>query len=107
MSSSLAFHASWCAEQARALHVAWAGREGVGRVRHMAANLLWLHPKHPTRVVSITPVPTATNVADLGTKALAKSRMNAWKCLVKMVDGTDERVGEMEFRDVENQERIG
>ena len=83
-----------------------AGRQGIGRVRHMAANLLWLQEKVRARVVTITPVPTATNVADLGTKALAKSRMNALKYLMKMVDGTDERIGQMEFRDVENRERV-
>ena len=83
-----------------------AGRQGVGRVRHMAANLLWLQEKVRDRVVNITPVPTATNAADIGTKSLAKSRMLALKYLMKMVDGTDERIGQMEYRDVENRERI-
>ena len=82
-----------------------AGRQGVGRVR-MAANLLWLQEKVRDRVVNITPVPTATNAADIGTKSLAKSRMLALKYLMKMVDGTDERINQMEYRDVESRERI-
>ena len=69
-------------------------------MRHMAANLLWLQEKVRARVVTIT------NAADLGTKALAKSRMNALKCLMKIVDGTDERIGQTVFRDVENRERV-
>ena len=83
-----------------------ASRQGVGRVRHIASNLLWLQEKVRERVVTLTPVPTATNVADIGTKSLSKSRMAALKYLMKMVDGNDQRVGALEYRDVENRERL-
>ena len=43
-------------------------RQGIGRVRHLDASLLWVQQKEKEKVLSIGPIPTELNCADLGTK---------------------------------------
>ena len=46
-------------------------REGVGRVRHISAKLLWLQQHVATGRICIVPVGTKTNPADIATREFA------------------------------------
>ena len=50
--------------------IAISTRAGVGRTRHIETRWLWIQDATRERRVVISKVPTATNVADIGTKAL-------------------------------------
>ena len=45
-----------------------AGRLGIGRARHIEANLLWLQQKVAEKSLTVTSIPTELNPADIGTK---------------------------------------
>jgi hypothetical protein len=54
------------ASTARAICV----REGVGKVRHLAARLLWIQQKVQDKAIEIEKISTGDNCADIGTKNL-------------------------------------
>ena len=83
-----------------------ASRQGIGRARHIAANLLWLQEKVAQRTVRITAIPTAVNVSDMGTKSLSRARMESLKFLAKMVSWNGDRLGVNEFQELAEKERM-
>ena len=79
-------------------------RQGVGRVRHIAAKLLWLQLHVASGQICVVPVGTKTNPADIATKSLHPARI---KFLLGLLDTRDadsgfERVGVAEASLVEN-----
>jgi len=50
-------------------------RRGVGRVRHIATRFLWIQQRVEQHELGLVKEPTATNVADLMTKALPADRV--------------------------------
>ena len=79
-------------------------RQGVGRVRHIAAKLLWLQQHVASGQICVVPVSTKTNPADIATKSLHPARI---KFLLGLLDTRDadngfERVGIAESSLVEN-----
>ena len=81
-------------------------RQGIGRVRHLDASLLWIQQKEKEKVVAIASIPTDLNCADLGTKCLSKKRHKALLWMLNMVDAGGDRVGEEEFRELEEQHNL-
>ena len=59
------------ASTARAICV----REGVGKVRHLAARLLWIQQKVQDKAIEIEKISTEDNCADIGTKNLDAYKM--------------------------------
>ena len=49
----------------------------------------------------VTAVPTAINCADIGTKILTKARSQGLMYMMNMVDGSGERIGEEQFKQIE------
>jgi len=47
---------------------------GIDRLRHIAANMLWIQQKVVEKLLKIRPIGTAFNPADTGTKCLSKAR---------------------------------
>ena len=78
-----------------------AQRQGIGRIRHLDASLLWLQQKEKEKVLQVAPVATDVNSADIGTKVLSKSRLRGLLYLVKMCDPFDHRIGEEEYNEIE------
>ena len=72
-------------------------RQGIGRVRHLDASLLWVQQKESERAFSIAAVPSELNSADIGTKSLTRKRL-----LGLLYD----RAGTEEYRDLEYQYQI-
>ncbi len=79
-----------------------AGRSGSGKVKHLSIKELWLQDKVKSGELTIRKEPTATNWADLGTKALNGSRITellqimpltrrgiAVACLLCIIDGAN------------------
>ena len=81
-------------------------RQGIGRVRHLDASLLWIQQKEKEKTVVIAPIPTDLNCADLGTKCLSKKRHKALLWMLNVVDAVGDRVGEEEFRELEEQHNL-
>ena len=81
-------------------------RQGIGRVRHLDASLLWVQQKEKEKVLSIGPIPTELNCADLGTKALTRKRMLGLLYMLKVVQFGGERVGEEEYKELEHREQM-
>ncbi len=84
---------------------ALAGRLGIGRGRHIEANLLWLQQKVAEEALTITPLPTA-NPADIGTKYMSKVRLNGLKYVIKMVDYDSVRIGVHEYKELEAKAQV-
>ena len=83
-----------------------AGRLGIGRARHIEANLLWLQQKVAEKSLTITPIPTELNPADIGTKYMPKVRLNGLKYMIKMVDYGSHRIGIHEYKELEAKEQL-
>ena len=66
-----------------------AQRKGVGRIRHLHTPLLWIQQKTANKELRIFKVDGNKNVADLGTKELARSRMMEFlkRCGFEFMDG--------------------
>ena len=80
---------------------AMCNRQGIGRVRHLGCGMLWIQDRVQKRDMEVSPIPTAVNPADLGTKPLGKARTLALMHLTGMVDENDLEVGQPEFEQVE------
>ena len=75
-----------------------ACRQGCGRVRHVSGKLLWAQEKTADKSFSLHPVATLHNVADIGTKTLARQRLFYLLHSCGLVYGVDfSDVGETEF----------
>ena len=61
-------------------------RQGVGRVRHIHARLLWIQQRVQLGEIIVSPVPTATNISDLMTKSLNPSRTRFLQNLLNVRD---------------------
>eukprot|EP00434_Breviolum_minutum_P040749 symbB.v1.2.036227.t1/scaffold5065.1/size52819/1 len=68
---------------------------GVGKIRHLSLKVLWLQSRVESKLISISPVASAENLADIGTKRLAVHTMNFLMHGIGIYDG-NERVGEFE-----------
>ena len=77
-----------------------AQRVGIGRSRHIAANMLWIQQKVVEKLLKICPIGKAFNPADTGTKCLSKARMKGLKYIIKMINGDDEKVGRSEYEEI-------
>ena len=81
-------------------------RQGIGRVRHIDASMLWIQQKEREKVLTVAAIPTDLNSADIGTKNLPKKRLKGLQYMLHMVDAVGDRVGEQEFREIEEQHRV-
>ena len=81
-------------------------RQGIGRVRHLDASLLWVQQKEKEKVMNIAAIPTELNCADVGTKSLTKKRLFGLLYMMKMIDAIGERVGREEYKEIEHQYQI-
>ena len=80
---------------------AMCAREGVGRVRHIDAGMFWIQQRVHAKEIEVKAIPTAINPADIGTKSLSRSRSRGLMCLIGMVDGEGESVGQDELAEIE------
>jgi len=61
-------------------------KQGVGRIRHLSAKLLWLQDLVRLGEIQVSQVPTFWNFSDVGTKNLSKSRLNlSFAALVQLI----------------------
>ena len=81
-------------------------RQGIGRVRHLDASMLWIQQKEREKTLSVAAIPTDLNSADIGTKNLPKKRLRGLQYMLQMVDAVGDRVGEQEFREIEEQHKL-
>ena len=81
-------------------------RQGIGRVRHLDAALLWVQQKESEKVFNVGAIGTALNCADIGTKNLTRSRLFGLLYMLKMISSAGERIGQQEFKDLEYKERM-
>eukprot|EP00435_Cladocopium_sp_Y103_P026822 s1787_g6.t1 len=65
---------------------AFAQRQGVGRLKHINVKYLWLQQKIKECALQMDGVPTALNVADLGTKRLSRARRAFLMFLIGLVE---------------------
>ena len=77
-----------------------ATRLGIGRTRHIEANLLWLQQKVAEKALMITPIPPELNPADIATKSLSEARLLGLKYIIIMVDYDGIRVGRHEYEEL-------
>ena len=73
------------------------GRIGAGRIRHLSGQVLWMQQRVAQGFFQVGTVPTATNVADLNTKALSRDRVKILSFLVGIVSGEFEGMGACRF----------
>ena len=50
-------------------------RQGIGRVRHLDASLLWVQQKESERAFSVAAIPSELNSADIGTREFDKEEI--------------------------------
>ena len=85
-------------------------RQGIGRVRHLDAALLWAQQKERERerekIFSVGAIGTELNCADIGTKNLTRSRLFGLLFMLKMINSIGDRIGQQEFKDLEYKERM-
>ena len=72
---------------------AFSQRQGVGRLKHINVKHLWLQEKIKECALQMDGVPTVLNIADLGTKRLAKAQRDFLMFLINLVkyDGSGRR----------------
>ena len=76
--------------------IAISTKLGTARLKHIEGKLLWLQSKVANQVLSLKSVRTHFNVADVGTKGLARTKHVVMCYMLGMVDG-NLKVGEKEF----------
>ena len=54
-----------------------AASQGVGRIRHLSAKILWIQQEVLAGNVAVGQVPTSLNLSDVGTKVLSRNRLYA------------------------------
>ena len=75
--------------------------QGIGRVRHLDASLLWIQQKEKEKVITVSAIPAGLNSADIGAKNLARKRLSGLLYMIHMVDAVGDRVGEQEYHELE------
>jgi len=65
---------------------AFSQRQGVGRLKHINVKYLWLQEKIKECALQMDGVPTVLNIADLGTKRLAKVQRDFLMFLIGLVE---------------------
>ena len=82
-------------------------RSGVGRIRHISVHVLWMQQCVKEKGLIPSRVPSRENLADLGTKCLAKDRMEYLMCLCKIYNmDTSEFVGINAYDKVQEQDNM-
>ena len=86
-------------DNSAALHL--CHRKGPGKLRHIAGKLLWIQDMVAQGDLEVKAVGTVANVADLGTKPLAKARVNLILHWCQIYNGEGERIGQEERQRLE------
>ena len=86
-------------DNSAALHL--CHRKGPGKLRHIAGKLLWIQDMVAQGDLEVKAVGTVANVADLGTKPLAKARVNLILHWCQIYNGGGERIGQEEQQRLE------
>ena len=81
-------------------------RQGIGRVRDLNASMLWIQQKEREKALSVAAIPTDLNSADVGAKNLPKKRLRGLQYMLHLVDSVGDRVGEQEFREIEEEHQL-
>ncbi len=85
--------------------IAISTKLGTARLKHIEGKLLWLQTKVANQVLSLKAVRTHFNVADVGTKGLARTKHVVMCYMLGMVDG-NVKVGEKEFEVLTKQQFV-
>ena len=76
-------------------------RQGVGKIRHLSGKVLWVQSKVQSEEVELVQMPTAYNIADIGTKSLARKRLCALMGELGMVEAeTGQPIGQEELEEL-------
>ena len=70
-------------------------RSGVGKIRHLSLKVLWLQSHVESKLIVVSPVASAENLADIGTKRLPVHTMRFLMYGIGIYNG-EERTGEIE-----------
>ena len=80
-------------------------RQGVGRVKHLQIRTLFLQELHKQGTLSVHPVGTKENTADIGTKPLSGKRIKLHLHWLGFQDENNEPVGSEELQEHRTQEQ--
>ena len=80
-------------------------RQGVGRVKHLQIRTLFLQELHKQGTLSVHPVGTKENTADIGTKSLSGKRIKLLLHWLGFQDENNEPVGSEELQEHRSQEQ--
>ena len=80
-------------------------RQGVGRVKHLQIRTLFLQELHKQGTLSVHPVGTKENTADIGTKPLSAKRIKLLLHWLGFQDENNEPVGREELQEHRSQEQ--
>ena len=80
-------------------------RQGVGRVKHLQIRTLFLQELHKQGTLSVHPVGTKENTADIGTKPLSGKRIKLLLHWLGFQDENNEPVGSEELQEHRTQEQ--
>ena len=80
-------------------------RQGVGRVKHLQIRTLFLQELHKQGTLSVHPVGTKENTADIGTKPLSGKRIKLLLHWLGFQDENNEPVGSKELQEHRSQEQ--
>ena len=80
-------------------------RQGVGRVKHLQIRALFLQELHKQGTLSVHPVGTKENTADIGTKPLSGKRIKLLLHWLGFQDENNEPVGSEELQEHRSQEQ--
>ena len=80
-------------------------RQGVGRVKHLQIRTLFLQELHKQGTLSVHPVGTKENTADIGTKPLSGKRIKLLLHWLGFQDENNEPVGREELQERRSQEQ--
>ena len=76
-------------------------RQGVGKIRHLSGKVLWVQSKVQSEEVELIQMPTAYNIADIGTKSLSRKRLFALMGELGMVEAeTGQPIGQEELEEL-------
>eukprot|EP00434_Breviolum_minutum_P042927 symbB.v1.2.038232.t2/scaffold5857.1/size42504/3 len=76
---------------------------GTSRLRHIEGKLLWLQTKVALEILSLRPVRTHYNVADVGTKGLGRVKHRVM-CFLLGLSENNQPIGESEFDELSRQD---
>jgi len=79
-----------------------AQRQGIGKIKHLNAKVLWIQQQVQDKMVSLCQISTIWNVSDVGTKVLSARRLRLLLHQLGMFTQDSQRVGEKEFHEANN-----